>query len=121
MTMILTAFHSSTATHNEIFQECVDVARFRGIPLILVDVICSTADNLPRIGMPGRLGGGGSKLRSTKRLLEFLHPHSLIHPFADFNDMKGVEVHSIELWTSGENAEEAVDELVGRLMKKLVG
>ncbi len=111
----MTLFLASNSIDKKIFQEHAGIIRFRGIPLVVVDVFCCTKDNLARLRSSERLNGHKLKLTDEDTLMELLHTDSLIDPYDDSIDLQGLEIHCLEQWTSDMTAEEAAGELLEKL------
>lgn len=117
-TIIMTEYLSTREASKYMFQEYLDVARFRGLPLIYVEISCSTKDNMARVVNPKRTRYI-SKLVNKEVLQETVLSGTLIDP-ADSSNLKGVEILCIDQWTGNKTAEKAALDLLNRL-KGLLG
>jgi hypothetical protein len=117
-TIIMTEFLCTREASKHMFQEYLDVAQFRGLPLIYVEINCSTKENMARVVNPKRKRYI-SKLTDKDRLQEMVLSDTLLDP-ADSIDLKGVEIRCIDQWTGNVTAEAAALELMNKL-KDIVG
>lgn len=122
VTIILTACLSSTAEDREVFEEHLQIASCRGIPIYIFNIICAPSEHYFRLSAPERSAGTKTKLLDSRILKAMMSKHRLIS-LSDLGEShKGdPERKMFELDTSGRSVEETAAEIFATVTQECRG
>ncbi len=95
VTVIMTSCTSSSPADISVFEDFLDIAKWRKIPCVVVNVTCSKSDNMELLSGSGRVSGPKTKLTDPKVLQKIKKSARLLDPRTDLVavDKNDVELH----------------------------
>ena len=115
--MILTACLVKTVDDLNLFEEYLDIAKSRRVPLVMVNLLCGIETNIRRIESEERKANGKTKLVDSDLLEKIRQEGSLLDWETIMRCRKGEEVFYFEFDTSKFDIKQAIESLLRLLCK----
>jgi hypothetical protein len=94
-----------------VFAEFVDIARFRAVPFVSVNIVCDERENVERLKNDERSKGKG-ELMDGQILMDMREKHTLLNASACKAEIAGVKLYHLELDTTRNSVQQSVDKVM---------